>query len=187
MMPIDNEIENCSSESAENHVRPLEHYIKECGNLDIDEIILRACEKNSKIELGRKYAYLDSRVISQNAQELANQDKVSTYKQKNGLYCQTAAVVFHVASAIFGGQASQVGAAFSALAQAFTTMGDYQEKLLKAREEALSHSYNRQGSIERDCSAQVQSSDREYDAYRGIADRIIANERRLTEVMVGGS
>ena len=168
------------------HLFEIGDHLQNIQNLEVEDIILQVCSKDREIQLGRKFNHINSRIISQDMQAEISSEKARNLRQTNSLYLEGIAVAFHVASAFFGGQTNFTGGSFAALAQAATSAGSYQDKLMRAEEDGLNLSQQRQSSIERDYSQYIQSSDKERDQDTNAIERMIQNSRRQGELLIGG-
>jgi hypothetical protein len=160
------------------YLAEIDAYEEEVENLEVEDLILQVCAKDRELQFGRKVAHINSRYLLQGAQNETSNEKASVFRDPKGLFLDTAGVVCHVAAVGFG-------PGFTAIGQAFTTSAQYREKVIRSREEVLSHSYQRMRDVVSDHSQQKQSAEKNEDQDGNAIDRMIQNSRRQGELVAG--
>lgn len=182
------DIEKISSVIPEeyDYLFDLDERIQESQNLDIDELILKVSTEDGKLHFARRVSYLDSRALSQIDQKRLSDEKAQTYLQKTSLFLEGAAVAFHVASAVFGGNATLTGNVYSAFASSMDKAAQYIDKTMSSKQERLGFNSQRHGNLFSDFNQQSQAARDGYEKDANAIDRMIANSRRQAEAVLGG-
>ncbi len=165
----------------------LASYVQACHSIEIEDLLLQVCDRDRALQLGRKVAHLDSRNLSLNAQNILSQSKANNFRDKRSLLLELAAATCQFGSSAFGGTANAVGAGLAAFGHGWDAGAKYGDKLINAQGQLLEFNYQRQGHIFSDHSQGAQSAEKGQEQAAVIADRIIQNSRRQSELVAGGS
>lgn len=160
------------------YLADIEAYEEEVDSLDVEDLILQVCAKDREIQFGRKIAHLNSRALLQESHQGISNQRASIFREKTGLYLDTAGVVCQVVSIGAGGIFGVIGTACSQTTK-------YVDNSAGSRRETLNYSYDRTRDIIGDHSQQKQSAEKNEDQDGNAIDRMIQNSRRQGELVAG--
>jgi hypothetical protein len=162
------------------HLYDLDSHVQENEHRDIDEILLMACRKANELHLGRKYAQLNLRLMSQDDQTLTSDEKASLLRQTKGTYFDAASVASYVGGALLN--VSVLGEGFG---RAFQAGSSHIDRVARSKEETLTHRYQCMRDIVSSHSQHLQAAERDQEQNDKTTDSLIQNSRRQGELILG--
>lgn len=161
-----------------DYLAEMDDYLEEVEGLEVEDIILQVCAKDREIQFGRRIAHLNSRALLQDSHKEISDQRASIFREKTGIYLDTAGVICQVVSIASGG-------VFSAIGHACTQTTKHVDNAAGARREALNFRYDRTRDVIGDHNQGTQSSKRGEDENNSKIDHIIQILGKKAELIAG--